>query len=60
MTTPDLPVEVPAEDWAEQHTSSGTDGDAPLQVGEVSSRIGSTEADEADIVEQETEVPLGE
>lgn len=57
MTTPDLPSEVPAEDWADQHTEARPDAEAVLEAGEIVEPLETIEANEADVVEQETEVP---
>lgn len=61
MSMPELPAdEVPAEDWAEQQIDTAPDPDVPLEAGEITTPIGTPEADEADVVEQETEVLVDE
>lgn len=59
MSTPDLPSdEVPTEDWAEQQADVRPDADAVLEPGELSGPLAVAEANEADVVEQETGVLL--
>ena len=52
--------EVPQEDWAEQATEAGpsADGHPPTSAATLSSE--SREADEADLLEQEQPVDLGD
>jgi hypothetical protein len=50
-----FPDEVPAEDWAEQHTEADPRRDDEPGVGRTSSTLGA-EANEADVAEQDAEV----
>jgi len=59
MSTPDLPSdEVPSEDWAEQQADVSPDSDLVLEPGEITAPLALGEANEVDVVEQETGVPL--
>lgn len=64
MSMPEMPAdplpsdEVPAEDWAEQQIGAASETEVPVEAGAITAPIGSVEANEADVVEQETEVLL--
>lgn len=64
MSMPEMPAdplpsdEVPTEDWAEQQVDAATETEVPVEAGKITTPIGTLEADEADVVEQETEVPI--
>jgi hypothetical protein len=54
VTDPDIPSDVPDADRAEQETPLDPADEAEIPLGPVGAR----EADEADVLEQETDVPL--
>ncbi len=57
ISSPDTPpTEVPEADWAEQAVAADPLADAEAQLSAVPANRGIREADDADLVEQETVV----